>query len=69
MVLYVNQGFASIKLLVLAVVGLFAAGARVAGLALATYIGVLIGATVIPAWHFIASSSRFISLHQIWLRR
>jgi hypothetical protein len=52
MVLYVNQGFApSIKLLVLAVVGLFAAGAAIAGLALATYTGVLIGATVIPAWH------------------
>jgi len=52
MVLYVNEAFApSIHLLVLAIVGLLALAATVCGLGLATYTGVLIGATAIPAWH------------------
>ncbi len=52
MVLYVNEAFApSIYLLVLVIVGLLTAGAAVFGLALATYTGVLIGATAIPAWN------------------
>jgi len=52
MVLYVNQSFAhSIHLLVLAIVGLLTIPAAILGLALATYTGVLIGATAIPAWH------------------
>jgi hypothetical protein len=52
MVLYVNQAFASsIDLLVLLIIGLLTAGAAFAGLGLATYTGVLIGATAIPAWH------------------
>ncbi len=52
MVLYVNQAFApSIYLLVLVVVALLTFAAAIAGLALATYTGVLIGATVIPAWN------------------
>lgn len=49
--LYVNQAFApSIDLLVLIVVGALTIGAAIFGLGLATYTGVLIGATVIPAW-------------------
>ncbi len=52
MVLYVNQAFApSIHLLVLAIIGLLTIPAAILGLALATYTGVLIGATAIPAWH------------------
>ena len=52
MVLYVNHAFApSIHLLVLAIVGLLTIPAAILGLALATYTGVLIGATAIPAWH------------------
>ncbi len=49
--LYYNGAFApSIYPLVLVSAGLLTAGAAVAGLGLATYTGVLIGATVIPAW-------------------
>ena len=49
--LYYNQAFApSIRLLVLIVAGVFIIGAAIAGLGLATYTGVLIGATAIPAW-------------------
>jgi hypothetical protein len=52
MVLYVNDAFApSIDLLILVMIGLLAAGAAIFGLGLATYTGVLIGATAIPAWH------------------
>ena len=51
MVLYVNGAFApSINLLVLVTIGLFTVGAAIAGLGLATYTGVLIGASAIPAW-------------------
>jgi hypothetical protein len=51
MLLYVNHAFApSIHLLVLAIIGLLTIPAAVFGLALATYTGVLIGATAIPAW-------------------
>ncbi len=49
--LYYNGAFApTIYPLVLGVAGLLTAGAAVAGLGLATYTGVLIGATAIPAW-------------------
>ncbi len=49
--LYCNQAFApSIGLLVLIIAGVFIIGAAIAGLGLATYTGVLLGATVIPAW-------------------
>lgn len=49
--LYYNDAFApSIYPLVLVLAGLLTAGATVAGLGLATYTGVLIGATAIPAW-------------------
>jgi hypothetical protein len=52
MVLYVNEAFApSIYLLVLVITGLLTIPAAVFGLVLATYTGVLIGATAIPAWH------------------
>ena len=52
MVLYVNDAFArSIHLLVLVIIGLLTIPAAILGLALATYTGVLIGATAIPAWH------------------
>jgi hypothetical protein len=52
MVLYVNDAFApSIHLLVLVIIGLLTIPAALLGLALATYTGVLIGATAIPAWH------------------
>ena len=51
MLLYVNDAFApSIHLPVLAIIGLLTIPAAVFGLALATYTGVLIGATAIPAW-------------------
>lgn len=51
MVLYVNDAFArSIHLLVLVIIGLLTIPAAILGLALATYTGVLIGATAIPAW-------------------
>jgi polysulfide reductase-like protein len=49
--LYYNDAFApSINPLILPIAGLLTAGAAIAGLALATYTGVLIGATAIPAW-------------------
>jgi hypothetical protein len=49
--LYVNEAFApSVDPLVLIVAGLLTLGAAISGLGLATYTGVLIGATVIPAW-------------------
>ncbi len=50
--LYFNHAFApSVDPLVLIIAGLFTIGATITGLGLATYTGVLIGATVIPAWH------------------
>ncbi len=50
--LYFNHAFApSVDFLVLFVAGLFTLGAAVFGLGLATYTGVLLGATAIPAWH------------------
>lgn len=52
MVLYVNGAFApSIDILVLVIIGLLTFPAVFFGLALATYTGVLIGATSVPAWH------------------
>ena len=49
--LYTNEAFApSVDPLVLIVAGLLTLGAAISGLGLATYTGVLIGATVIPAW-------------------
>lgn len=52
MLLYVNGVFpGSSSPIILITVGLFSAGAAIFGLALATYTGVLIGATAIPAWH------------------
>jgi hypothetical protein len=52
MLLFVSGVFpASGNVIVLLVAGLFSAGAAIFGLALATYTGVLIGATAIPAWH------------------
>ena len=49
--LYVNEAFApSVNPLVLVVAGLLTLGAAISGLGLATYTGVLIGATAIPAW-------------------
>ncbi len=49
--LYFNQAFApSIHLLVLGLTGALTLGAALFGLGLATYTGVLIGATAIPAW-------------------
>jgi hypothetical protein len=46
-----NEAFApSIRLLVLVVTGALLLGAAITGLGLATYTGVLIGATAIPAW-------------------
>ena len=49
--LYFNHAFApSVDPLVLIVAGLFTIGAAVFGVGLATYTGVLIGATAIPAW-------------------
>jgi hypothetical protein len=46
-----NEAFApSIQLLVLVVIGALLLGAAITGLGLATYTGVLIGATAIPAW-------------------
>ncbi|MGB8341987.1 MAG: NrfD/PsrC family molybdoenzyme membrane anchor subunit [Chthoniobacterales bacterium] len=49
--LYVNEAFApSVDPLVLVVAGLLTLGAAISGLGLATYTGVLIGATAIPAW-------------------
>src|SRR5262249_26870120 len=52
MLLYVSGVFpVSSSPTLLIVVGLFSAGAAIFGLALATYTGVLIGATAIPAWH------------------
>lgn len=52
MLLYVNRVFpASSSPIILTIVGLLSIGAAIFGLALATYTGVLIGATAIPAWH------------------
>jgi Polysulphide reductase, NrfD len=49
--LYYNGAFTpSIYPLVLPIAGLLTAGAALAGLGLATYTGVLLGATAIPAW-------------------
>jgi len=49
--LYTNDAFApSIAPLVLFVTGLLSFGAAIFGLGLATYTGVLLGATAIPAW-------------------
>jgi hypothetical protein len=49
--LYYNGAFApSINPLILPIAGVLTAGAAIAGLGLATYTGVLIGATAIPAW-------------------
>ncbi|MBA3608469.1 MAG: polysulfide reductase NrfD [Chthoniobacterales bacterium] len=49
--LYFNHAFApSIEPLIFILTGLLTIGAAVAGLGLATYTGVLLGATVIPAW-------------------
>lgn len=49
--LFYNEAFApSIHLLVLLLAGALTLGAAVFGLGLATYTGVLIGATAIPAW-------------------
>jgi hypothetical protein len=49
--LYINEAFAlSIGPLVLVIAGLLTLGAALFGLGLATYTGVLIGATVVPAW-------------------
>lgn len=49
--LYINQAFASsVAPLVLFVAGVFTICAAISGLGLATYTGVLIGATAIPAW-------------------
>jgi Polysulphide reductase, NrfD len=49
--LYINEAFApSVDPLVLVVAGLLTLGAAISGLGLATYTGVLIGATAIPAW-------------------
>ena len=49
--LYVNQAFApSVAPLFLVLAILLTAGSAIAGVGLATYTGVLIGATVIPAW-------------------
>jgi hypothetical protein len=46
-----NEAFApSIQLLVLVVIGALLLGTAITGLGLATYTGVLIGATAIPAW-------------------
>ena len=52
MFLFQHEAFApSISFLVLVIIGLLTAGAAVFGLVLATYTGVLIGATAVPAWH------------------
>ncbi len=49
--LYFNHAFApSVDFLVLFLAGLLTIGAAISGLGLATYTGVLIGATAIPAW-------------------
>lgn len=49
--LYINHAFAaSVDFLVLFLAGLLTIGAALSGLGLATYTGVLLGATVIPAW-------------------
>ena len=50
--LYYQEAFVpSLHSLILFLAGLLTLGAAVFGLGLATYTGVLIGATVIPAWH------------------
>ena len=46
--------------------GIFICGAGFFGTLLATYTGVLIGATAIPAWFFIAHCSRFILEPPAW---
>ncbi len=52
MLLYVSGVFPGPSSpIILTFVGLFSLGAAIFGLALATYTGVLIGATAIPAWH------------------
>lgn len=49
--LYYNEAFApSVASFVLILAGLFTIGAAISGLGLATYTGVLLGATVIPVW-------------------
>jgi len=49
--------------------GLLVCGSAFWGILLATYTGVLLGATVIPAWFYIACSCRFISERQDWDRQ
>jgi len=51
MLLYQAGVFSPSSYVILIIVGLLSAGAAMLGLALATYTGVLIGATAIPAWH------------------
>src|SRR5881227_975220 len=52
MLLHVNGVFPpSSNVIILIIIGLFSAGAAIFGLALATYTGVLLGATALPAWH------------------
>ena len=49
--LYFNHAFAaSVDFLILFLAGLLTIGAAISGLGLATYTGVLLGATAIPAW-------------------
>ncbi len=51
MLLYQTGVFPPSSYVILIIVGLLSAGAAMLGLGLATYTGVLIGATAIPAWH------------------
>ncbi len=51
MLLHVSGVFPGSNNVILIIIGLFSAGAALFGLGLATYTGVLIGATAIPAWH------------------
>jgi len=51
MLLYQAGVFPPSSYVILIIVGLLSAGAAMLGLGLATYTGVLIGATAIPAWH------------------
>lgn len=51
MLLYQTGAFPPSSEIILILVGVFSAGAAAFGLVLATYTGVLIGATAIPAWH------------------
>ena len=52
MLLYQTGVFPPSSDVILMIVGVLSAGGAAFGLALATYTGVLIGATAIPAWHF-----------------